>query len=46
MTTSTMTTTSDARMSPMRKTALAAGLLYIATFVFSIPASWRSTTTW
>ena len=25
-------------MSPMRKTALAAGLLYIATFVFSIPA--------
>jgi len=38
MTTSSMTTTSDARMSPMRKTALAAGLLYIATFVFSIPA--------
>ena len=37
MTTSPMTTTS-ARMSPMRKTALAAGLLYIATFVFSIPA--------
>lgn len=25
-------------MSPMRKTALAAGLLYLATFVFSIPA--------
>ncbi len=25
-------------MSPLRKTALAAGLLYIATFVFSIPA--------
>jgi Domain of unknown function (DUF4386) len=38
MTTSTMTTTSDARMSTMRKTALAAGLLYLATFVFSIPA--------
>lgn len=31
-------TTPTSRMDPMRKTALAAGLLYIATFVFSIPA--------
>lgn len=30
--------TTHTPMSPMRKTALAAGLLYIATFVFSIPA--------
>jgi hypothetical protein len=35
-----MTTTSTARtpMTPLRKAALAAGLFYIATFVFSIPA--------
>jgi hypothetical protein len=33
-----MHTTTTTSMSPMRKTALAAGLLYIATFVFSIPA--------
>jgi hypothetical protein len=32
------TTTSKVPMDPMRKTALAAGLLYLATFVFSIPA--------
>jgi hypothetical protein len=32
------TTTSPARMDPTRKAALLAGLLYIATFVFSIPA--------
>ena len=32
-------------MDPMRKTALVAGLLYLATFVFSIPASRASTTT-
>jgi hypothetical protein len=40
MTTATTTTTTPGRvpMDPMRKTALAAGLLYIATFVFSIPA--------
>jgi hypothetical protein len=34
----TRTTSIKAPMDPMRKTALAAGLLYIATFVFSIPA--------
>ena len=33
-----MTTTTHTPMSPLRKTALAAGLLYLATFVFSIPA--------
>jgi hypothetical protein len=33
-----MSTTTRIPMSPMRKTALAAGLLYLATFVFSIPA--------
>src|SRR5688500_15116653 len=33
-----MSTTTRTPMSPMRKTALVAGLLYIATFVFSIPA--------
>jgi hypothetical protein len=33
-----MPTTTRTPMSPLRKTALAAGLLYIATFVFSIPA--------
>jgi hypothetical protein len=32
------TTNGEARMDPMRKTALTAGLLYLATFVFSIPA--------
>jgi hypothetical protein len=31
------TTTTRTRMSPMRKTALIAGIAYIATFVFSIP---------
>jgi hypothetical protein len=31
-------TTTRTPMSPMRKSALAAGVLYIATFVFSIPA--------
>jgi hypothetical protein len=31
-------TTTKVPMDPMRKTALAAGLLYLATFVFSIPA--------
>jgi hypothetical protein len=38
--TATTTTNMTARtpMSPARKTALAAGLLYLATFVFSIPA--------
>jgi hypothetical protein len=39
MTTSTPTTRTRAPMSPMRKTALAAGLLYLATFVFSFPAA-------
>lgn len=34
----TTPTTNDIPMDPMRKTALAAGLLYLATFVFSIPA--------
>ncbi|MEO8695885.1 MAG: DUF4386 domain-containing protein [Acidimicrobiales bacterium] len=33
-----MPTTTRTPMSPLRKTALAAGLLYLATFVFSIPA--------
>lgn len=33
-----MASTTRTPMSPMRKTALAAGLLYLATFVFSIPA--------
>jgi hypothetical protein len=33
-----MPNTTRTPMSPLRKTALAAGLLYIATFVFSIPA--------
>ena len=33
-----MPTTNRTPMSPLRKTALAAGLLYLATFVFSIPA--------
>jgi hypothetical protein len=39
-TNSTDSTTSTRRrpMDPMRRTALAAGLLYLATFVFSIPA--------
>ena len=32
------TTTGEVRIDPMRKTALIAGLLYLATFVFSIPA--------
>jgi hypothetical protein len=32
------TATADTRIDPMRRTALAAGLLYLATFVFSIPA--------
>ncbi len=32
-----MTTTTQTAMSPMRKTALIAGVAYIATFVFSIP---------
>jgi hypothetical protein len=34
----TAPTTSPVPMDPMRKTALAAGLLYLATFVLSIPA--------
>lgn len=40
MTTTTTTTTTDPKvpMDAVRKTTLAAGLLYIATFVFSIPA--------
>ena len=33
-----MPTTNRTPMSPLRKAALAAGLLYLATFVFSIPA--------
>jgi hypothetical protein len=33
-----MTTTARAPMTPVRKAALAAGLLYLATFAFSIPA--------
>ena len=33
-----MPTTNRNPMSPLRKTALAAGLLYLATFIFSIPA--------
>ena len=38
MATTTTTTTTRAPMSPVRKAALAGGLFYIATFVFSIPA--------
>jgi hypothetical protein len=34
----TTPTTTHGSVDPMRKTALAAGLLYLATFVFSIPA--------
>ena len=37
-TSSSSSSSSKARMDPMRKTALVAGLLYLATFVFSIPA--------
>lgn len=37
MTTATATTGARSPMSPMRKTALIAGVCYIATFVFSIP---------
>ena len=36
---STRTARTRAPMDHMRKTALAAGLLYLATFVFSIPAA-------
>ncbi len=36
---STRTTRTKAPMDPLRKTALIAGVLYIATFVFSIPAA-------
>jgi hypothetical protein len=39
MATDTRATHSRVPMHPMRSTALAAGLLYIATFVFSIPAA-------
>ena len=39
MNTHTRTNRTKVPMDPMRKTALVAGLLYIATFVFSIPAA-------